>query len=810
MPEPSLQEFFDDEGDIDFPKVVEIIHTNLRNFLNAVLEESFTLAADENYRVQVSEVGNKLCDQSLDAYLDRAHIVSSEFYVELETGFYKTNTSISKQKDYDHSAIQTIDTDLIELTVTADQLVNRSVQRHSEIIERLALQLEELSIHSHQDFNCRCLHPEEFYNIFLNSITPLNLPVDGKILILKLMYQVVSPNLNDFYQSMNEFLLNLEIDGESVSGNLASTDTTQDDNEVEEKESSSLLSMTTGQFFAPVEQELWNQEYDDAYGTDNEANPSSDEELNDSYGPGQAGLDETTVSVLLQPYQPGTQSNSSAAQRRQFVRALSSVQKIEAATNAVFKATQIKTAVQRTLQEKGALDAVEIVENEDKVIDFVSKIFEVILDDDSLCDAIKALLAKLQISTIKLALVDFTFFQNSKHPARQLLNKLTSIGLSVNGKEEALFKRLKDIINLITDNFETDVQVFSLALKEIIKIESHPELITQPSNYTHKLKSQRSAAKRVVIHTIKKITKGRSIPNQVLEFCLKCWAPHMAYIYMNKGRSSQEWRNSVRTLRRVTEVSQGIHTYKEILEYISSPDQFFNHIRQDLDQFSNHSDDFSDALEEAEVWYLTYLSKVTQEAEALDESEDEHIDQHQDAEELPEQQDNVIHLFSNLSPDDKSTKENDAVESPQEAIQDLENEDEAQATDSIIEESNPSSANNQTIIEELEPDSNVVEESAEDLNIAEHLPASIVPGVWMEIYQGEDKAKRRLKFSNSDRENNILFFTDRSGDYRFEIDLITFLDDLSAGRSSLINEGNRFDLALSSVINNIRSNQDGS
>ncbi len=88
------------------------------------------------------------------------------------------------------------------------------------------------------------------------------------------------------------------------------------------------------------------------------------------------------------------------------------------------------------------------------------------------------------------------------------------------------------------------------------------------------------------------------------------------------------------------------------------------------------------------------------------------------------------------------------------------------------------------------------------------MPESIVPGVWLEIYQGEDRAKRRLKFSEAIIETNYLVFSDRSGDYNFEIDLQTFMDDLSSGRSSLISESNRFDLALSSVISNIRSSQE--
>ena len=82
-----------------------------------------------------------------------------------------------------------------------------------------------------------------------------------------------------------------------------------------------------------------------------------------------------------------------------------------------------------------------------------------------------------------------------------------------------------------------------------------------------------------------------------------------------------------------------------------------------------------------------------------------------------------------------------------------------------------------------------------------------MPGAWLEIYQGASNAKRRLKFSTTLEETGRLLFTDRSGDYSLEIDIQTFMNDLNAGRTRLISENNRFDLALSSVINNIRDSQ---
>jgi len=840
MPKLNHQGIFDNEGHINYEEVVEIVHLNLKNFLNAKLEESFNLAKNDSYRAQVNETNNGACDQVLDAYLEGRHIMSSEFYVELESRFYTSHSVILQSQNIDQSDTNSMDTDLIELALAIDQLIELSNKRHSDLINKLTLQLEKLSFIARQEFNINCLQPQYFYKIILNCIASLNISADGIILISKLLYQNISPNLNDFYTAMHSFLLgvgiNLAEDSKSNTDNQDAVDTPTDGG----PSNSSIMSMSTGQFYASVEQEMRKQEYEeknDYLGEKINTPEIIDEIAMDVYGIGKTGLDEITVSLLLQPY--SSQSNSSLAQRRQFVRALSNVQRVEAASNVFFNANQIKAAVRRTLHEKDALDATEIVDKEEKVIDFISNIFQVILEDDSICNAMKSILARLKISTIKLALIDITFFQNAKHPTRQLLNKLTSIGVGSNEIDEVLFKRLSAIIRNITDSFETDVHIFELALSEIQKIDNaslkHQTTKKKSKLNKHKLKSQRSAAKRVVIHTIKKLTKNKEIPNQILEFCLKCWAPHMAYVYMNYGRSAREWRKAVRALHRTIEVSQGKHSFQEVSQYIHDPNVFFENIRLELEYFNNRNDEFEKLLDEAEVWYLTYLRKIKQETKDLENHSstfDSQVNEH------TKKQDNVIHLFKYLSPtsdsvissfDSKKDKTPDQIEKidnheanqthfHEEVSEDLVDSLSSDSTEQPLdieehqerEEIEEPEEKKELISEldsETEFDDNDIEEEPE-LNVTEHLPESIVPGAWLEIYQGKDRAKRRLKFSKKIVETNYLVFSDRSGDYSFEIDLQTFLDDLSTGRSNLINESNRFDLALSSVISNIRSSQD--
>jgi hypothetical protein len=92
-------------------------------------------------------------------------------------------------------------------------------------------------------------------------------------------------------------------------------------------------------------------------------------------------------------------------------------------------------------------------------------------------------------------------------------------------------------------------------------------------------------------------------------------------------------------------------------------------------------------------------------------------------------------------------------------------------------------------------------------NLLSKVPAEIKPGAWFEIYRGEGKAKRRLKLSVVLEDIGRLLFADRTGRGVLEVELEGFLQDLSAGRTTLINDDNRFDQALGVVINTIRTNQ---
>ncbi len=926
MAQTAEQNLFDQHGHINYDKVVEHVHKKLITFLTSSLTESFHRSNDPKFRKQFTEIDKNTRNEAFKAFISKQKNISSSFHAEFESNYYTSSTSITRST-INSSQIRAIETDLIELTLAVDILIKKGEEHNKLSLEVLKLRMQELSYYALVEFNINCLNPNTFFPIFQNAIFQLHISVEAKIFLCKIISQFVIPNLSAFYSEVNEFLMQMNILPAPKDIEYAKSSENIPNDNIDAAETSDI-NMSTGQFFAFLESDSSeNNEIQtnarNELSSDIRQPTNTIEHDDDASRAGKSGLDQNTIGVILQPYNSNIRNDSSPGQRREFVRALSTVQRVESSNNAIFKPVQIKTAIRRTLHEKGALDAEKIVSNEEEIIDFVSNIFKVILDDDTLCVEIKNLLSKLQISIIKLALVDFTFFQNVDHPARKLLNKLTSIGIEIDSGKGVLYTRLKSIINLVSENFSTDVQIFELALAEINKLDSLnlDEIQAEDDKNKHNLasSSRRTAAKRTVIHTIKKYLNERSLPNVMLEFCLKCWAPHMGVIYIEYGKNSKQWRKSVRTLRRVIEVSQAVHTIEQVEQYIPEPYEFFEYIRGELEYLSAETEEFEVIIESAEYWYASYINDIdTQDDETEDDikstvAETKAIEEKAIAEakaaiaeekaaaaeakaasieakaevakakakeekaaaeakaaiaeakaieaegKAAAAEEKILESEKIKAKEEKAASEKTEISTTKSKIHTKQDEDALAKADSnkedIVDVSSklPNTASvsgtliqtrddieeyiaqkekeenahkkqidskeetkdsikasNHTLetktTETIAPISHT-DSTAEDKFTLDNLPKNIVPGAWLEIYQGEEKAKRRLKFSNINKNTESLTFTDRSGDYRLEIDVNTFMHDLNSGRTRLMIESNRFDLALSSVISNIRGEQ---
>ncbi|HEY5761968.1 MAG TPA: DUF1631 family protein, partial [Rhodocyclaceae bacterium] len=104
------------------------------------------------------------------------------------------------------------------------------------------------------------------------------------------------------------------------------------------------------------------------------------------------------------------------------------------------------------------------------MIDLVATIFDLIFQDGQVPDAIKALIGRLQIPLLKIAMSDRSFFSSREHPARAFLDAISQGSVSL-GKEidrdHPYCAQVKLLINRVLDEFEGNPDIFAVLMPEL-------------------------------------------------------------------------------------------------------------------------------------------------------------------------------------------------------------------------------------------------------------------------------------------------------------------------------------------------------
>ncbi len=115
-------------------------------------------------------------------------------------------------------------------------------------------------------------------------------------------------------------------------------------------------------------------------------------------------------------------------------------------------------------------DAKQATGLEAVTMDIVAMLFDIIFDDARVPLAIKALLSRLQIPVLKVAMLNPGFFADRQHPTRRFLGCISGIavrwGDSVD-ENDPFYAKLSGLVERIQAEFEQDIGVFGTALDEL-------------------------------------------------------------------------------------------------------------------------------------------------------------------------------------------------------------------------------------------------------------------------------------------------------------------------------------------------------
>jgi hypothetical protein len=170
----------------------------------------------------------------------------------------------------------------------------------------------------------------------------------------------------------------------------------------------------------------------------------------------------------------------------------------------------------------------------------------------------KYLINRLQIPVMKLAMTDSQMFNHDEHPARITIDLLTTAGKGINNKEDRLFNDLADVVDNILHKFDADVSAFEIAVNQIKAIIHREKQLAEKIEKQQQQQALYQHARHIVVTQLKMLFYNKKIPEQLKPLVLKNWASLMLNRYIQHGRGSAPWVQSVLLLKLLIKCLQPI------------------------------------------------------------------------------------------------------------------------------------------------------------------------------------------------------------------------------------------------------------
>jgi hypothetical protein len=192
---------------------------------------------------------------------------------------------------------------------------------------------------------------------------------------------------------------------------------------------------------------------------------------------------------------------------------------------------------------------------DDLMLEVVTLLFDYVLDDKAIPAALKALIGRLQIPLLKVAILDKALFARKNHPARRLLNTLAGAAV---GWDEArdcndeLYRAIEGVVQRVLNDFDQNVELFGELLAEFEgflagqeqRAQQRAELSVKILQGRERLDLAKASADAEVQRCL---ALGR-IPGAVREFVDRHWRNLLVVTHNREGESSELWEQRVRML----------------------------------------------------------------------------------------------------------------------------------------------------------------------------------------------------------------------------------------------------------------------
>lgn len=231
-------------------------------------------------------------------------------------------------------------------------------------------------------------------------------------------------------------------------------------------------------------------------------------------------------------------------------------------------------------------------------IDIVAMLFDYVFDDKAIPDTIKALIARLQIPVLKVAIIDKQFFSKKSHPVRRLLDVLAEASVAFAGEashEDPLYKKIEGIVERVHNEFDTEINLFVAVVadfEQFLKARetANAEVIEQSARAMHE-REKREMARLIAQAEAERLGQKPDLPAPVGAMLRGPWARVLERVYLRDSGRSARFNDAVETAEQLVWSVQPKADAQQRRDLVSALPLLLKRLQEGLDIATVEKDD---------------------------------------------------------------------------------------------------------------------------------------------------------------------------------------------------------------------------
>jgi hypothetical protein len=790
------------------PAAIHSLRDKARQQLQICLRELFDKVDDAMF--ELADKANNNHDQNIffDSMREvriRRRAMETAFFRSIDIRFAQLldptayrDESQSGEKNISLDDLSLVKNDELEEMVAVDGMINKANEQYAESIQHLTLRIDHLVPTKVYQKN-NPLGVDVICNAFTDATKILSVDVKAKLVLFKLFDNIIMTKLGKLFSALNQTLIDANI--------LPSLK-----EDIRPKKSAASTADNKDQIGLGIGSEfnLGGSARGDSGGFIQSYDEATNQVLHQLRN--LLGANRTSAPASLPGEEVATQDLIKILSRAQQQNTLS----------APVAPVNLRHLLADLLRSE-TQTAASINQVDDDVINLVSMMFEFILDDRNLAAPMKALIGRLQIPMVKVAIADKTFFSKGGHPARRLLNELAMACLGwqesseENQRKDSLYNKMEETVRTVLTDFDTDMSIFERLLVDfrsfLDKEKRRAQILEQRTIDAEDGKAKSERARAQVDAELNRICANTELPMAVSKLLREAWANVMFITSLKQGVDSDEWRNaSVTAQQLVWSVTAPMDkdNRQRLLKLVP---ELLQKVRTGLESISFSPFETTNMFKQLEMVHLARLraepkptADTLTSAAALEAKASEMARKNADmkAAMLEAQRKAALNAVNPAPTQEIFTVVDEQQSADVTAEVTVEVAVEVAASDSEVlsQVADVGAIANEMIAEPIASREGVTESIQID---PQHLAlvSNITQGTWFEM-QGESGEKYRCRLAAIIRSVGKYIFVNRSGMKVAEESRESLALALQTKRLTILDDGMLFDRALEAVIGNLR------